>query len=135
VAVLALLDAKCVINSVNLSDHITKITLKTQAADLDTTAMGATYQARIGGLKSWSADIEFNQDFAASNVDATIFPLLGTVVAITAKATSGANATTNPEYQGNVLVQDYTPLDGQVGALAKTSVSWPGTGTLTRATS
>lgn len=132
-AVIALLDAKCVINAVNLSDHITKVTLKTSAADLDTTAMGLTFQSRIGGLKQWDASVEFNQDFAASSVDATIWPLLGTVVTFTAKATSGANSATNPEYQGSVLIQDFTPIDGQTGALAKMTVSWPGSGTLVRA--
>jgi hypothetical protein len=129
----ALLDAKVVINSVNLSDHITKTTINTKAGDLETTAFGATYKARIGGLKEWSAAVEFNQDLAASSVDVTMFALLGTVVTFTAKSTSGANAATNPEYQGSVLITEYTPIDGSVGDLAKTSVSWPGTGTLVRA--
>jgi hypothetical protein len=134
-AVLALTDAKVVLNSVNLSDHVTKVTLKTSADDLETTAMGATYRARIGGLKDGELGLEFNQDFAAANVDATLFAALGTVVAFTAKATSSANSATNPEYQGSVLVNDYSPLDNGVGELAKVSVSFPTTGTITRATS
>jgi hypothetical protein len=68
-------------------------------------------------------------------VDVTLFALLGTVVAFTAKATSSANSATNPEYQGSILITEYTPLDNSVGDLAKASVSWPTTGTVTRATS
>jgi hypothetical protein len=111
---------------------ITSVSLKIQADELEDTAFGDTYRSRLGGLKDWSVDIDFNQDFAAAQVDATLFPLLGTVVTVTVKATSAANSATNPQYSGSVLVKEYTPLDGGVGDLAKTSVSWPGAGTLTR---
>lgn len=132
-AVFALTDAKVVINSVNLSSFVTKVTLDVEADELETTAMGAVYRARIGGLKNWSINLEMNQDFGASAPDVSLFSLLGTVVAVTAKSTTAINGATNPEYQGNVLVSHYTPLDGGVGDLAKTSFTWPGTGTLTRA--
>lgn len=132
-AVFAFTDAHVVVNSVDLSDHVAKVTIKTMADELEYTAMGATYKARIGGLKDYSVDLEFNQDFAAGKVDATFFPQLGNVVAITVKATSAANSATNPEYQGNIFIKEYTPLDGQVGALGRVSMSFPGSGTLTRA--
>lgn len=134
-AVFAFTDGTAVINSVNLSDHIRKITLTTSAAQLDTTAMGTGgYMSRIGGLKDWSIALDFNQDFAAANVDATLFPLLGTNTTFTVKATSAAGSATNPTYSGSVLIADYKPLDGQVGNLAMTSITWPGAGTLSRFT-
>jgi hypothetical protein len=123
------------VNSVDLSDHVRKVTLHIKSDELDSTAMGATYHARAGGLNDWSIAIDFNQDFAAAKVDATIFPLLGTTTTVTAKATSAANAATNPQYSGSVLVADYSPLDGSVGDLATSSVSWNGAGTLSRLTS
>lgn len=128
-------DAKVVINSVNLSDCVRSVTINAEVEDLEDTAMGDTFRSRIGGLKDWSVDIEWNQDFAAAKVDATIWPLLGTVTAITINPTSAANSATNPQYGGNVLVSEYNPLDGSVGDLGTTSVSWPGAGALTRATS
>lgn len=131
----AFTDASVVINAVDLSDHVRSVTLNVEAEDLEDTAMGDTYRSRIGGLKDWSIDVEFNQDFAASEVDATIFPILGTVVTVTVKPTSAAVGATNPSYSGSVLISEYNPLDGSVGDLATTSVSWPGAGTLTRATS
>lgn len=130
----AFTDASVVINAVDLSDHVRSVTLNVEAEDLEDTAMGDTFRSRIGGLKDWSVDIEFNQDFASSEVDATIFTILGTVVTVTVKPTSAAVSTTNPSYSGSVLISEYNPLDGSVGDLATTSVSWPGAGTLTRAT-
>jgi predicted secreted protein len=135
VASFAFTDASVTINSVDLSDHVRSVTLNIEAEDLEDTAMGDTFRSRIGGLKDWSIDIEFNQDFAASEVDATIFPLLGTVVAVEVRPTSSPVSATNPKFSGNVLVSEYNPLDGSVGDLATTSVSWPGAGALTRATS
>lgn len=131
-AVFVLTDAAVTINAVNLSGLVKKVTVKTTAEDKDSTAMGATYKARLGGLKDWTMDIEFNQDFAAAQVDATLFPLLGTTSTITAKSTSGANSATNPQYSGSGLLKNYTPLQNTVGDLAAATANFIGAGTLTR---
>lgn len=131
-AVFVLTDAAVTINAVNLSGLVKKVTVKTTADDKDSTAMGATYKARLGGLKDWTMDIEFNQDFAAAQVDATLFPLLGTTSTITAKSTSAANSATNPQYSGSGLLKNYTPLQNTVGDLAAATANFIGAGTLTR---
>ena len=131
----ALLDAYLLINTVNMSAMAKKVTIKTSAAELDYTFFSSTYHSKIGGLKDWSVDIDFNQDFAAAQADVLLFPLLGTVVAFEARPTSGARSATNPAYTGNILIKEYVPLDGAVGDLADFSVNWAGSGTLTRATS
>ena len=122
------------INTVDMSLMCTKVTLKVSAADLENTAFGGTYRSRIGGLKDASLDVEFNQDFAAAQVDALLWPLLGTVVAFELKPTSGAASATNPRYTGSVLIAEYSPLDGSVGDLAKNSASWPTSGSVLRFT-
>lgn len=122
------------VNAVDLSTFAKSVTLNVEAEDLEDTAFGDTYRSRIGGLKDWSVDIEFNQDFAASAVDVTLFALLGTVVTVIVKPVNAANSVTNPQYSGSVLVTEYTPLDGSVGDLATTSVTWPGASALARAT-
>jgi hypothetical protein len=133
-AVFVLTDANVVINSVVLSTYVKKVTLKIDAAAQDITAMGGNgYKASIGGLKSWSVDVEFNQDFAASAIDATLWPLIGTVVPVRVKALSTANSTTNPEYSGNVFMKTYQPIQGAVGATAMTTVTFDGAGALSRA--
>lgn len=133
-ATFVLTDADVTVNAVNLSDWITSVTLSIEVDDQEDTAMGDTYRSKVGGLKEWTLDIDFNADFAASAVDETVWPLIGTVVAVTVKPTSGTTSATNPQYSGNVLVTEYSPIDGDVGDLATTSVSWPGSGTLSRAT-
>ncbi|HEX6968961.1 MAG TPA: radical SAM protein [Micromonosporaceae bacterium] len=134
-ATFAFTDASVVVNSVDLSDHVRQVTLNVSADELDDTAMGDTFRSRIGGLKDWSVTLEFNNDFAASEVDATLWPLLGTTTTITIKPTSGSVSATNPSYSGPVLVSQVNPLGGSVGDLATVSVTWQGAGTLTRATS
>ncbi|HEY5987000.1 MAG TPA: hypothetical protein VIV12_11590 [Streptosporangiaceae bacterium] len=134
-ATFVLLDAYISVNSVDLSDWCTSATLSVEVDEQEDTAFGDTYRSRLGGLRDWSLDLEFNQDFAASAVEATLFSLLGTSTAVDIRANTNLVTATNPRYTGNVLVTQFSPIDGAVGDIATTSVSWPGNGTLTRATS
>ena len=132
-----LLNCRVEINSVDMSGFCTSATLSIEVADEEDTAFGDAYRSRVAGLKDFTVDLNFNSDFAASAVDQTIWPLLGTATTIKLRPTASAISATNPEYSGSVLVTEYSPLDGDVGDLATTSVSWPcavGTG-LARATS
>lgn len=133
-ATFVLTDAYVSVGGTDLSDHVRQVTLNITADQQDNTAMGATYRSRLGGLKDWSISLEFNQDFAASEVDATLWPLLGTVAAVAVRPTSAAASATNPEYSGNVVVSQVNPLSSGVGDLATQSVTWQGSGTLSRAT-
>ena len=128
-------NASVTINSVDLSDHVTSITFSEEADQLETTAMGDNNRTMIGGLKSGTIDLEFNQDLAASNVQATIRALLGTVTAVIVKSDAGATAATNPQWTFNALVTEWPSINGTVGELATASVSWPITGAVTQATS
>ena len=130
-----LTDASVTLNSVDLSDHVSSVTLEITADEIVTTAMGDTFQSRTGGLKDGTLSIEFQQDFASSEVDATLFPLLGTTTAFVVKPTSGSVSSTNPSYTGSVLVNSHSPVANGVGELATMSVSFPTSGTITRATS
>ncbi|WP_020525833.1 hypothetical protein [Catelliglobosispora koreensis] len=131
----AFIDARLEVNSVVLSSFCRAVTVNVSADELDDTAFGDTYRSRIGGLKDWSVQPEFNSDFAASAVDATLWPLLGTTTTVKVRPTSSAIGATNPEYSGSVLVSQYNPFGNSVGDLATVSVQWPGAGTLSRATS
>lgn len=132
-ATFVFMDGRVEINAVNLSTLARKITLTPSADVQETTAMGNTYRAKLGGLKDWSLEVEFNQDFAASMVDATLWPLLGTTFSVKVRPTTAVIGPTNPEYQGTGLLTEYTPLDGSVGDAAVATVSIEGAGTLTRA--
>lgn len=131
----AFIDGRVEINSVVLSSFVRGVTVNVSADELDDTAMGDTFRSRIGGLKDWNVSLEFNSDFAAAAVDATLFPLLATVTTAKFRPTSAAIAATNPEYSGSLLVSQYSPMGNSVGDLATVNVQWPGAGTCSRATS
>lgn len=131
-----LTDAFVSLGGNDLSDHVKSVTINYSADMQDDTAMGATAHARIGGLKDWSLDVEFHQDFAASNLDSILFPLVGTSVAVIVRPVkSTVVGTGNPNYTGNAMLESYKPLGGSVGDLATTTISMPGNGALSRATS
>ncbi|MGW5578714.1 radical SAM protein [Micromonospora chokoriensis] len=131
----AFTDAVVTVNGVDLSDWVRQVSFSVSADELDDTAMGDSYRSRILGLKDWSVTLEFNADFAAAAVDATLWPLFGTNTTVTVKATSAATSATNPLFSGSVAVSQYNPIGNSVGDLATVSVTWNGAGALTRATS
>lgn len=121
----ALLDCRFEINSVDLSDWVTGVTLPIDFDALEDTAMGDTARSRKGGLQDSTLQVQFNQDFAASAPDATIWAIVNTVVTIKVRPTSSAIGTTNPEYVGSYLINQWVPFSSNIGELAKASVSWP----------
>lgn len=126
-------DASVTINGVDLSGKCRKVTLKIKADDKDNTAFGtAGYRSSLGGLKDTDCAVEFNQDFAAAQVDATLWPLIGTVTTVTVKATSAANSVTNPQYSQSMLLKEYDPIGGAVGDVGDGIATFVGAGTLTR---
>lgn len=133
-AIFAFTDGTVIINSVNYSAYVKSVELNVEVDDLETTAMGATHKSRIGGLKEGSLSITFNQDFAQTTVDDRLWALLGTVTTFEVRPTSGAASTSNPKYTGSVLITEWNPLGNSVGELAEVSVTWPTSGTVTRAT-
>jgi|NOAtaT_7_FD_contig_41_5217253_length_1168_multi_3_in_0_out_0_3 hypothetical protein len=134
-AVLVLKDASITINSVALSDHANSVTVNYEVDSVEVTAFGSGGHVFTGGLQNNSIDIELMQDFAAANVEATVYPLVGTTTTVVIKPTSSAVSTTNPSYTiTGTFLAAHTPVAGAVGELAMTSLSFTG-GTLVKATS
>lgn len=132
---IVLTDASITINSVDLSDHIASVTINSSYDAVETTAFSTTgARERVAGLVDNSISLEFHQDFASGEVEATIYPLLGTTTSVVVKPTSGSVSTTNPSYTVTALVSEWTPLAGAVGELATASVTWPISGAITKAT-
>lgn len=120
--------------STALSQYLTQVELKTSANDVTTTAFGSTWVTRVAGLKEGTVTLAFNQDYAASTVDATLWPLLGSNATVVIKPAGTVTSSSNPAYTAIALVTDLTPASGQIGDLATFSVTWPTTGTVSRAT-
>ena len=125
------------IAGVNLSDHISSVSLSSTWDAVETTAFGggnvpAAARTRQAGLVDNSVTLDFHQDFAAGEVEATIYPLLGTVAAIKIQPVNAAISTDSPQYQFNALLTEWTPVNGAVGELATASVTWPITGAIVK---
>jgi hypothetical protein len=134
---IVLTNVEVVVGGVDLSNHVASVTLSSTYDVLETTAFAggnvpAAAKTRIAGLADNSVTLEFHQDFAATSVEATVYPLLGTEVAVTVTPQVGAFGPTNPQYQFNALVSEWTPLNGAVGELATASVTWPISGQITK---
>ena len=134
---LVLTNVEVTIAGVSLSNHIASVTLGSTYDVLETTAFGGgnvpqAAKERIAGLVDNSVTLEFHQDFATGEVEATIYPLLGTVAAVRVQPVNGAISAQNPEYQFNALISEWTPLNGAVGELATASVTWPITGAIVK---
>lgn len=134
-AVFAATDYYFTIGGTDLADHLQSIELPIEVADLDTTNFdSAGWHERIAGLKDAKVNLNWMQDFAAAEVEATVWPLLGTLVSIVLKPTSAVVGATNPTYTFSALVTDWKPIGAKVGDLAVSQVSWPVSGAVTRAT-
>jgi len=120
--------------STALASYLTQVELKSSANDITTTSFGSTWVTRVAGLKEGSLTLQFNQDYAAATVDATLWPLLGANATVVIKPTSTAVSASNPAYTLVCLVTDLTPVSGNIGDLATFSVTWPTNGTVSRAT-
>jgi hypothetical protein len=128
-------DYKVTVNGTNFSTNLNSVELAIESDDLETTAFGGEFRTRVGGLKSGSITLQFMQDFGASSVDATLFPLLNTLATVVIVPTSGTISATNPSYTATCLVNSYSPFASSVGDIATLSVTWPTSGTISRGTS
>lgn len=134
-AQIVLTDASITINSISLGNRANNVELNFEVDSVEITAFGDTGHKFTGGLQNVSCNIEFMQDFAASNVEATIYPLVGTTTTVVIKPTSGAVSATNPSYTiSDAFLASHQPVAGAVGELAMTSLSFTG-GVLAKATS
>jgi hypothetical protein len=137
-AKLILRDCSIVVNSVNFSDHISSVTIQLSKDEIDTTNFGGSGRERVAGMKDDSFEVNFQQDYASGQVDATLYPLWNneTEFTVVVKPTAAAVSASNPSYTATCILLEYTPLAGDVGKLSETTVKFPAQRTgIVRATS
>jgi hypothetical protein len=127
--------AQVTLNSVSLSDHVTSATLTRSSEEIDVSSFGDTTRTFVGGMETGQLQITWQQDYASSEVDATIQAIVGTVVTFLLLPAAGAVGAANPSYAGSVFISDYTPISAEIGSLSTFSTSWSTSGAITRATS
>lgn len=125
-AKIVLRDARVEVNGVNLSDHVSEVSIETSRDEVDVTAFGANNKEMLAGLGDATITMTVFQDFAAASVDATLWPLSSTTTPFTVKVrpTTNAISATNPEYSMSALMFSYSPIAGSVGEASSTEVEF-----------
>jgi hypothetical protein len=124
------------VNSVDLSDHVTSVTLNRSFNELSVTAMGDTGEKYVKGLETSNVSISFLNDTASANVLATLQAAWGTSVTVVLLQEKGtAVSATNPLYTMTCLINNTTDINGGVGDLGTQDVTWTVNGAVAVATS
>ena len=123
------------VNAVDLSNHVTSVTLNRSFDELEVTAMGDSGHKFVKGLEASSVTIDFLNDTATSNVLQTLQAQWGNNATVTLKQTSAATSATNPLYTMTCLINNTTDINGAVGDLSTQSVTWNVSGTIAVSTS
>ena len=125
---------------VDLTDHVTSLTINRQYDELDVSSFGSLGHAFIAGLESSSISIDFLNDDSAGQVMSVLNGLVGTVAAfkivqtataIGALTSSATISATNPLYTGSFLVNKLTPIAGKIGDIAVQTLTFTVSGAMT----
>jgi hypothetical protein len=123
------------VNSVDLSDHVTSVTLNRAFDELEVTAMGDSGHKFVKGLEASSVTIDFLNDTASANVLATLQAAWGTNVTVVLLQTKGTVVSaTNPLYTMTCLINNTTDINGAVGDLSTQCLTFNVSGTIAVAT-
>ncbi len=133
-AKLVLTNAQITINTTDLSGFANSVELNYEVEAVEVTTFGSN-RAFTGGLQNNTLTVELMQDFAATETESVVYPLVGTTTTVKILPVKGtAVSATNPEYTlTGCYLASHTPVAATVGELAMTSLTFTG-GTLTKAT-
>ena len=120
----------------DFSDHISNITISTVHDVLDVTPVkaGTIYKEVIAGVGTNSVSFEFYQDFANNSIEEFFGGVppytsepnrVGTKVSCVVRPINTVKSASNPEYQFEALVTEWTPINATVGSLSTITVNWP----------
>jgi hypothetical protein len=123
------------VNAVDLSDHVTAVTINRTFDELEVTAMGDSGHKFVKGLEASSITIDFLNDTATSEVLQTLQAVWGTSTTVTIKQTSAATSATNPLYTMSCLINGTTDINGSVADLSMQSLTFNVNGTIAITTS
>ena len=122
------------VNSVDLSDHVTAVTINRSFDELEVTAMGDSGHKFVKGLEASSITIDFLNDTATGEVLQTLQGIWGTNAPITVKQSSAATSAANPLYSMTCLINNTTDINGSVADLSTQSLTFNVSGTIAVAT-
>ena len=118
------------VNAVDLSDHVTAVTINRSFDELEVTAMGDSGHKFVKGLEASSITIDFLNDTASAETLQTLQAVWGTSTTVTVKQTSAATSATNPLYTMTCLINNTTDVNGSVADLSMQSLTFNVNGTI-----
>ena len=126
-------NATVFIGAVDLSDQVQSVTLTVGYDELEATAMGDTGRKFVKGLESVEVTLTMFNSYGASEVEATLFDVVGDGNTTLVISPSGSTeSATNPEYTiSNAMLASFTPVNSSVGELSTVDVTFVG-GTFAR---
>jgi hypothetical protein len=113
------------INSVDLSDLVTAVTINRVFDELEVTAMGDSSRKFTRGLEASTVTIDFLNDTASTKTLQTLNSAWGTTVtAIFIQEKGTAVSATNPTYTVSLLINNTTDINGAVGDIGTQSITF-----------
>ena len=113
------------INSIDLSDHVSAVTLTRNFDELEVSAMGDFSHRFVKGLEASTVTIDFFNDEATASVLPTLQAAWGTTVTLVMlQDKTTAVSATNPLYSMSILVNKTTDINGKVSELSTQSVTF-----------
>jgi hypothetical protein len=115
-------DITVLVNAVDLTTYVTNVEVVKAVDSVESTTMSSTStngHQFVGGIQNNTVTISFNQDFAATKVNATLTALVGVQTTVVVRPTSAVVGATNPNFTlTGALMSEYRPVTGAVGDLA-----------------
>jgi hypothetical protein len=120
------------VNSVDLSSLVSNVTINRAFDELEITSLGDLGHRFTKGLESSSISIDFFNDSATAKTLQTLnsSSVWGNNVVVTFKQKDAVVSAENPLYTMTCLVNNTTPVSGDVQSLSVQSVTWNVSGTI-----
>lgn len=123
------------IASTDISDHVSSATLTQTFDELEISALGDLSHKYTKGLESSTLSLDFFNDFAASQITTLLQTNYGTTVtAVLIPVKGTAVSATNPLYTVSILINNLTPINGDVASINNSSITFTCNSTVAYAT-
>jgi hypothetical protein len=131
-------DAVVSVDGADLSDRVAQVAVVMQGDDIDVSTMGTGVHQHLTGLRDDHFEVTFLSDFASGKVDAVLYELLASAdsqpeFTVSVKAFNTSVSSTNPLYKSTkCILNNYSPIAGNVGDRSETQVTFPSNEAITR---
>lgn len=111
--------------TVDISSLVSSATLTQNFDELEITSLGDTAHKFVKGLEASTLSLDFFNDFAASQITTLLQTNYGTTItAVLIPVKGTAVSATNPLYTVSILVNNLTPISGDVSSINSASITF-----------